>query len=153
MSVEHADIAKRIQIIKNLDFYEVERFSKGRKRAIEAGNFLKTSGVNDAVIDFRQGFLGDMGNLINKINVGENGLATSASIMLEWIDPDDLRHLFLEVSAGNNDYGEKYISASFKETPHVKRKKHEHYQLEVYILLLGKEFSFTNPVANNGKKR
>ena len=155
MSIEHVDITKRITNIGDITGFrahEDPKVAEARKQAILAGNFLRTSGISDAVIDFRQGFLGDMGNLRNEICVDENWLASSASIILEWIDPDDLRHLILKVTVGNNNK-DKYISTSFKEIAHHKRKKYDPYLLEISVLPLGKELDFTEQVVESEKMR
>jgi hypothetical protein len=114
----------------------------------------------DAVLDFNEAFLGDMTAPRNESHPrglmveGVPTQAAYASIALEWIDPDDLRHLVFTVSAGRSNSGEKYLCASFKEIRHYKTKKHEKEPPVFQLTLkhLGDHFDFTSAVTEEDKK-
>jgi len=151
--MEHGNNINKLLDPRRLNYSEMHRTLDNRNEAIKAGNFLKASGISNAVIDFRQGFLGEMGDLRNDLKIEKTGSSSSASIILEWIDPDDLRHLILKVSAGRSDRKERYLSASFNEVRHYKWKKGDPRMLKISMLPLGRGFSFDSPVSRRQKMR
>lgn len=131
MTLEYKDV---IREFKGWDSREISlpvnyRILNNQIEATAAGGFLDSSGIMNAVIDFNEAFLGDMTAPRNEIKTSEIiyndrlSKAASASIVLEWIDPNDYRHLAFTVSAGRSDSGEKYLCAKFNETRHYKSKK------------------------------
>jgi len=160
MTAEHEDIVRRLLYLRRIDRPEHPQITDNKAFIKEAGVFLSASGIMDAVLDFNEAFLGDMTAPRNEsqprglIAEGVPTQAAYTSIVLEWIDPNDLRHLVFTVSAGRSNSGEKYLCATFKEIRHYKTKKHEREPPEFHITLkhLGRHFDFTSPITKEDKK-
>lgn len=99
-----------------------------RQEASAAGIFLDNSGISDAIIDFRNGFLGGEGelsriiegerqevSLVNQKEFSSKSKLAGVSIILEWRIVDSPNTYVFSVKALRDDLGERFLSASFVE--------------------------------------
>lgn len=67
MTAEHKDRIIRLYSRGLHEKFNTPQFLDNIKEVYEVGNFLKASGIMDAVIDFNQAFLGNMTSPRNEI--------------------------------------------------------------------------------------
>jgi hypothetical protein len=144
--------------MRSLRRIEHPRVLDNRREAIEAGNFLKTSGLSDDVIQFYESHLKSMPLkemeielIVDPTILGEDlTQSVNATMVLKWTDPEFLQRLLLTVTAGRSVNGDKYVSASLSEIAHFKRQKVDNHP-QVVLINLGKNFKFSNPVSEENK--
>jgi hypothetical protein len=152
---------KELHLHTDSDFdnpLNAHRIAENRLFVVSAGNFLEHSGINDAVIRFSHDFLPEGTLITNEVSyvdiLYDNKVSKSAnsSIVLYWEEPDDLRRMVFKVTAGRNETGNKYLSASFREiTPHKPNNHDDSPVNRVIVRHLARNFHFDTKLMDDEK--